>query len=121
MDLTSGYHQVELSQEARKYLNFILPQGRFRYCVAPMGFVSSGDWFNLLTDRVLKNTVAGVQKEVDDILGCAKDNATLAKQLREVLQKCQDNNITLSKKKMEVGDEVHFAGFRVGVKGCRPD
>ena len=38
MDLTSGYHQVELSQEARKYLNFILPQGRFRYCVAPMHY-----------------------------------------------------------------------------------
>ena len=22
---------------------------------------------------------------------------------------------------MEVGDDVHFAGFRVGVNGCRPD
>ena len=77
MDLTSGYHQVELSQEARKYLNFILPQGRFRYCVAPMGFVSSGDWFNLLTDRVMKNTIAGVQKEVDDILGqCCTSRTT---------------------------------------------
>ena len=38
------------------------------------------------------------------------DNAALAEQLRYVLQRCQNNNITLSKKKMEVGDEVHFAG-----------
>ena len=77
MDLISGYHQVELSQEAGKYLNFILPQGRFTYCVAPMGFVSSGDWFNLLTDRVMKNTIAGVQKEVDDILGqCCTSRTT---------------------------------------------
>ena len=77
MDLISGYHQVELSQEAGKYLNFILPQGSFTYCVAPMGFVSSRDWFNLLTDRVMKNTIAGVQKEVDDILGqCCTSRTT---------------------------------------------
>ena len=120
MDLTSGYHQVELSKEARRYFNFILPQGRFRYTVSPMGFISSGDWFNTLTDRVVRG-VPGIQKEVDDILGQAVDNASLAAQLREVLRRCDENNITLSKKKMEVGDDVHFAGFRVGVNGCRPD
>ena len=120
MDMTSGYHQVRLSKEARKYMTFLLPQGKFRYTVAPMGFVASGDWFNTLTDRVL-DKIPGVQKEVDDILGQAVDNAGLAEQLREVLQRCHDNNITLSKKKMEVGDDVHFAGFMVGVPGCRPD
>ena len=120
MDLTSGYHQVELSKEARKYFNFILPQGRFRYTVSPMGFVSSGDWFNSLTDRVIRG-IPGIQKEVDDILGQAVDNTSLAAQLREILKRCDENNITLSKKKMEVGDDVHFAGFKVGVSGCRPD
>ena len=120
MDMTSGYHQVELSKEAKKYFTFILPQGKFRYTVSPMGFVASGDWFNQLTDRVLKG-LPGVQKEVDDILGQAVDNTSLAAQLRMVLERCHDNNITLSKKKMEVGDDVHFAGFRVGVEGCRPD
>ena len=75
MDLTSGYHQVELSKEARKYFNFILPQGRFRYTSAPMGFVASGDWFNQLTDRVLKG-IPGTQKEVDDILGQAVEWTT---------------------------------------------
>ena len=120
MDMTSGYHQVELSKEARKYFTFILPQGKFRYTVSPMGFCASGDWFNQLTDRALVG-IPGVQKEVDDILGQAVDNASLATQLREVLQRCHNNNITLSKKKMEVGDDVHFAGFRVGVQGCRPD
>ena len=120
MDMTSGYHQVELSKEARKYFTFILPQGKFRYTVSPMGFCASGDWFNQLTDRAIGG-IPGVQKEVDDILGQAVDNASLASQLREVLQRCHNNNITLSKKKMEVGDDVHFAGFRVGVQGCRPD
>ena len=122
MDMTSGYHQVQLSKEARKYFTFILPQGKFRYTVSPMGFVASGDWFNQLTDNILQEPkIPGVQKEVDDILGEAVDNASLAVTLREVLQRCHDNNITLSKKKMEVGDDVHFAGFRVGVEGCRPD
>ena len=85
IDMTSGYHQVELSKQARKYFTFILPQGKFRYTVSPMGFVASGDWFNQLTDSVFNN-LPGVQKEVDDILGEAVDNATLATKLREVLQ-----------------------------------
>ena len=122
MDMTSGYHQVQLSKEARKYFTFILPQGKFRYTVSPMGFVASGDWFNQITDNILQEPkIPGVQKEVDDILGEAVDNASLAVTLREVLQRCHDNKITLSKKKMEVGDDVHFAGFRVGIEGCRPD
>ena len=41
--------------------------------------------------------------------------------MRKELQRYHDNNITLSKKEMEVGDDVHFAGFMVGVSGCRPD
>ena len=122
LDLTSGYHQIPLSKEARKYFNFILPQGRFRYTSAPMGFVASGDWFNAVTDHCFEN-LEGIQKEVDDILGAAVDNATLAAQLREVFKICDAYNISLSKKKMEVGNDVHFAGFMVGGKGlgCRPD
>ena len=123
LDLTSGYHQIPLSKEARKYFNFILPQGRFRYTSAPMGFVASGDHFNANTDRAFRG-IQGIQKEVDDILGAAPDNAALATQLRDVFQVCKENNICLSKKKMEVGDEVHFAGFVVAsaeAGGCRPD
>ena len=49
------------------------------------------------------------------------DNARLAEQLRKVLQRYHDSNITLSKKEMEVGDDVHFAGFMVGVTGSSQD
>ena len=54
-----------------------------------MGFMASGDWFNQLTDRVLKG-IPGTQKEVDEILGQAVDNKSLAVQLREVLQRCHE-------------------------------
>ena len=116
----AGYHQIPLSKGARKCFDFILPQGRFRYTSASMRFVAPEDWFNQVTDRCFRG-IQGIQKEVDDILGQAVDNSTLAAQLREVLKICQEYNICLSKKKMEVGDDVHFAGFMVGVPGCRPD
>ena len=51
MDMISGYHQVRLSKEARRYITFFLPQGKFCYTVSPMGFFASGDWFNNLIDR----------------------------------------------------------------------
>ena len=47
--------------------------------------------------------------------------AKLWTMLRKELQRYHDNNITLSKKEMEVGDDMHFTGFMVGVPGCRPD
>ena len=51
---------------------------------------------------------------MDDILGQAFYNTSLAAQLTEILKRCDENNISRSKMKMSVGDEVHFAGFRVG-------
>ena len=77
-----------------------------------MGLVSSGDWSNTLTD-ILVRGIPGIQKEVDDILGQAFFNTSLAAQLREILKRCDENNISLYIKEMAVGDEVHFAGFRV--------
>ena len=77
-----------------------------------MGLVSSGDWSNTLTD-ILVRGIPGIQKEVDDILRQAFFNTSLAAQLREILKRCDKNNISLYIKEMAVVDEVHFAGFRV--------
>ena len=120
LDLVQGYHQIPLSKRSREYFTFLTPQGKFRYTVCPMGFVGSGDYFNQATDRALWG-IPGTKKEVDDILGQAVDNKGLAEQLREVLQRCADNNITLSRKKMMVGPQVNFAGFVISKEGCKPD
>ena len=65
-------------------------------------------------------------KEVDDLLLQSSSIEGPAKDLEDVLDRCQKANITLSKKKVsltisENDHNIPFAGFLVGRDGYRPD
>ena len=45
LDATSGYHQVPLDEESALLTTFLLPSGRFKHLVAPMGLSASSDGF----------------------------------------------------------------------------
>ena len=51
---TQNYHQVKLSDESKRYMNFLLPISKFRYESAPMGFVNSGSEWNRRSDKILE-------------------------------------------------------------------
>ena len=40
---------------------------------------------------------------------------------RVVLQRCRDYGITISKKKLELGKKINFAGHIISDKGIQPD
>ena len=42
-DAWNGYHSLPVREQDRHLLTFITEMGRFRYCVAPQGYLSSGD------------------------------------------------------------------------------
>ena len=48
-------------------------------------------------------------KIVDDTIIWAKDEAELEERIKTVLCRCKENNITISRKKMELGNSIHFA------------
>ena len=84
-----------------------------------MGLNSSGDKFCRRTDDALKN-IKGVLKLVDDILVYATSYEKLFKRIEEVLERCSEHNITLSRKKIEIGSRVTFSGFDVSSEGIKP-
>ena len=45
----------------------------------------------------------------------------LKEKLHEVCKRCQDNGITLSKSKFEVGTSVNFAGYMISANGVSAD
>ena len=67
LDLTSGYHQLCLSEEDKDLTTFTLPFGRYRYEVLPMGLKPSSDHFNINSDKAVKK-LRGTLKSVDDML-----------------------------------------------------
>ena len=120
LDAVHGYFQIPLDEESSKLTTFLLPSGRYRYLRAPMGLSASGDEFCFRSDRALEG-LDFCQKIVDDILITATSEAQLLDRVQQVLQKCREVGLTISDKKLEVGQKVSFAGHVVSAGGIEPD
>ena len=120
LDAVSGYFQIPLDEESSKLTTFLLPSGRYRFKRAPMGLNASSDEFCRRSDQAIEG-LPYLLKIVDDILIFAPDQETLFQRMREVLQHCREHRITISKKKLQVGDSIKFAGFMVTKDGVKPD
>ena len=120
LDATQGYHQVPLDEDSSKLTTFLLPSGRFRFLQAPMGLSCSSDEFCRRSDKIIEG-LPGVGKLVDDILVQAPDLETLHKRIDQLLERCKSNNFTLSRKKLEIGDSIEFAGQIVSNNGVPPN
>ena len=119
LDAVLGYYQIPLHEDSKKYFTFLLASGRYRYLRAPMGCSASSDEWCKRSDAALSG-IPGVHKLVDDILIEAKDYNQLFERIETVLNRCLDSNITISLKKMQVGQSVIFAGFNISSDGIHP-
>ena len=100
LDAVHGYFQLGLDKVSSQLTTFLLPQGKFRR--APMGLnVSSDEW--CCQSDVLIRGIPWARKIVDDTLIWAKDMEELVSRTRVILDRCRKNNITISKKKLELG------------------
>ena len=112
LDLTSGYHQIELTEEDRDLTTFTLPFGRYRYEVLPMGLMPSSDIFNMRSDQALQGLQATL-KSVDDFLTTARNWGELRGRMNDLFQRFRDLNIKIKPSKLRLGTRVKFGGFQV--------
>ena len=119
LDAVLGYYQIPLDEESKKLTTFLLSSGRYRYLRAPMGCSASSDEWCARSDAALAG-IKGCHKLVDDILIEGKTYDELFSRLDTVLQKCLNHNITISLKKMQIGDCVTFGGYQVSANGILP-
>ena len=98
MDLPHAYHQLELDEESRRLTTMSTVWGNVRMKVLLMGLLNAQDFYDermyhLLHD--IKNT-ANCR---DDIIGRGKTLRNMIKTLSKVLQRLNENGLTLSPKK----------------------
>ena len=105
LDAVRGYYQIPLDEESSKLTTFLLPSGHYRFKCAPMGLNASSDEFCRRTDEAIQ-VIPWISKIVDDIIIYAPDKETLLQRIRIVLQRCHDHNITIFKKKLQLGDSA---------------
>ena len=119
-DAWNGYHSVPLHPDDRHLTTFITPWGRYRYCVAPQGYIASGDGYSRRYDEIVADFPCKT-KCIDDTLlwaDCIEDSFF---QTAKWLDICGRNGIMLNLDKFVFGKpEVEFAGFTISMNSVRP-
>ena len=119
-DAWNGYHSVALHPDDRHLTTFITPWGRYRYRVAPQGYVASGDGYSRRFDESASDFLDKT-KCIDDTLLWATDLEASFHQATKWIDLCGRNGITLNPEKFVFGaDTVEFAGFEITRDSVRP-
>ena len=119
MDMTSGFHQAPLSEASKIWSTFVTPDGMYQWNRCPMGvkggpsFFSKGIMSEVLVD--LLHTV--VLSYLDDLIVWGKDEEDFLINLRTVLKRLMDRQITLNPDKCRIGMSVaEFVGHTINGK-----
>ena len=119
-DAWNGYHSVPLCEEDRHITTFITPWGRYRYKVAPQGFLASGDGYTQRFDAIIADFKDKV-KCVDDTCMWAEGIEKAFFQNCQWLDLCGRNGITLHPRKFQFAqDVVDFSGLTVTMDSIKP-
>ena len=81
-----------------------------------MGLNASSDKWCCHSDVIIRG-LPWARKIVDDTLIWASTEPELLERARIVLQRCKDNNITISQKKLELSNKIKFAGHIISDEG----
>ena len=120
MDCVAGYFQLALDKESQPLTVFMLPDSRYVYLRAPMGFGPSSDHWNVASDQIIEG-LTWSKKIVDDVICWAHDYEELFARAATILERCRELGITISLKKLQYGQEILFAGHLISSTGIRPD
>ena len=119
-DAWNGYHSVPLHPDDKHFTTFLTPWGRYRYLVAPRGYISSGDGYTRLFGEIVSDIPDKIMC-VDDALLHSKDLTTSFSQAVEWIDPCGRHGVTLNPDKFVFGqDTVEFAGFEITPDNVRP-
>ncbi len=120
LDAWNGYHSVPIREEDRHLTTFITPWGRYRYKVAPQGYIASGDGYTRRYDEIVSD-IEDKTKCVDDVLLWSGSIEQSFFRTVAWLDICGRHGITLNPEKFIFAqDEVEFAGFDITMDSVKP-
>lgn len=117
IDLRQAYHQMEVTEESKKYLTINTHKGLFQYNRLVFGVTSSPAIWQRTMDQVLQG-IPGTQCILDDMIITGKSDEEHLENLEKVLQRLQDAGLRANKEKCEFfRDRVQFCGHEIDSQG----
>lgn len=124
LDMTSGYHQVEVAVEDRDKTAFVTGRGHhLRYVTMPFGLCNAPSTFQRLMERVLQGLVwKTVVVYLDDVVVYSRTPEEHLRHLAEVIERFRAHNLKLKPRKCELFKaEVRYLGHVVSAAGVATD
>ena len=121
MDLTSGYHQMPLAKECRKYTAFKTAYGLYEWLRVPMGLRNAAGHFQQRMATEVLNGLVNIECElyIDDVMIHATTENEFISRLEHVLQRLQARGLVVSPTKCSFGmSEMEILGHTITENGC---
>ena len=120
VDLTSGYHQAPLTDQAKKYTSFTCYAGLYQFKRLPFGPKRAPSYFQeMMCSVVLQGFLYNIcEMYVDDCIIHGKGNEELLERLRMVFTRFREKRILLQPKKCKFGlEQVEYVGKLISKDG----
>ncbi|GFW46295.1 hypothetical protein TNCV_1387971 [Trichonephila clavipes] len=98
LDLTKGYWQIPMAEEAKPYTAFVTHHGHYQFCVMPFGMKNAGSTFQKVMDQVLVKHRAYCRSYIDDVAVFSQTWEQHIKHLCVVFQTIQRVGFTINLK-----------------------
>ena len=123
MDLTSGFYNMPLHEDDRKYSAFTTPMGLYEYNRLPQGLCNSpGSFMRMMTCTFGDQNYMSLLCYLDDLLVFAPDEETALQRLEMVFDRMRGHNLKLAPKKcFFLRKSVKFLGHIVDENGVSTD
>jgi hypothetical protein len=122
-DLTSGYHQLPLSERSKKFTAFTTPFGHFEWNVLPMGILPASGMFQRAINALLGGlTWVKCLIYIDDIIIFSPNEEAHLADLQLILQRFQEVGLKVNFGKAQIAKtNVKYLGHIVTPDGTQPD
>lgn len=121
LDMTSGYHQIPMATDSKKYTAFVTPEGQFVFNRMPFGLTNAPATFSRFMNKILAMYWLFALVYLDDILLFAKTVAEMLQNLETILKVLRREGLTLKLSKcFFLQDKITYLGYEIFEGKIRP-
>ena len=123
LDLASGYYQVKMDADCRKYTAFSCDFGFFEYNVMPMGLTNACATFQRLMDNVLRDFIGKIcLVYLDDIIIFSENMVEHLEHVRLIAECLREHNLKVKLSKCRFAqDHVEYLSHIIGNGTIKPN
>ncbi len=118
LDLTAGFHQLEMDPESSELTTFVCPLGKYRYVRMPFGLKNAPAVFQAAVEAVLEPVSSKCCNYIDDVVVFSESLVQHSNDLKSVIECLGDAGFKIKMRKCTFGRKyLTYLGHRIGGGG----